>query len=241
MKRLVGERRALAAAVLAFYGFLYILNGLLAPDEWRAAFLGLAGAYGLGFFSVVAGYFWARWYAIGLGLSGVIVSTIAMWQVGPEPMLVFYGATHLSVTLLLWGDAVAGAFDGQLGWRERFHLDESATHRLGRAVIRVGVSLPFVLLYALAPREGASLEALVVLGLAGAGTWALVRMRTWGLLALAGAAGLTALAATQHEVAALSDGVGVNLAGCAAAASLMLFAALAPFAGPVARWLRAPR
>jgi hypothetical protein len=238
MKRLVGERRALAAAVLAFYGFLYVLNSLMAPDEWRPAFTGLAGAYALGFFSVVAGYFWARWYAIGLGLSGVIVSAVSMWQIGPEPVLVFYGLTHLAISLLLWGDAVASAFDGQLAWRERFHLDENATHRLGRAVIRASVSLPFMLLYALAPRQDQSMTALATLALAGAGTWAILRMRTWGILALAGAAGLAVSASTGTEVAMLSSGVGINLPACAAIAGLMLVASLAPFAGPVGRWLR---
>ena len=32
----------------------------------------LAAVYGLAFFALVAGYFWARWYAVGVGLFGVI-------------------------------------------------------------------------------------------------------------------------------------------------------------------------
>lgn len=238
---LTGERRALAAAVLAFYGFLYTLNALLAPDEWRPAFAGLAGTYGLGFFAVVAGYFWARWYAIGLGLSGLIVAAMSMWQIGPEPVLVFYGATHTGISLLLWGDAMSKNFDGQLAWRERFHLDENATHRLGRAVIRASVSLPFMLLYALAPRPDASFLALAALGLAGTGMWAMIRLRTWGLVAMAGAAALAVVTSTGaiagNDVAMVSSSVGINLPALATVAGLMLTAALAPFASPVARWL----
>jgi hypothetical protein len=237
MKRLVGERRALAAAVLAFYGFLYVLNSLLAPDEWRPAFGGLAGAYALGFFAVVAGYFWARWYAIGLGLSGVITSVVSIWQIGPEPVLVFYGATHLVISALLWGDGMAAGFDGQLAWRERFHLDENATHRLGRAVIRASVSLPFMLLYALAPRQDASVVALATLALATFGGWGLLRMRTWGLFALAGAAGLAISQWGGYEFAMLSSGVGINLPACAAIAGMMLATSLTPFAAPIGRWL----
>jgi hypothetical protein len=237
MKALTGERRALAAAVLAFYGFLYVLNALLAPDEWRPAFGGLAGVYGLGFFAVVAGYFWARWYAIGLGLSGLIVAAMSMWQIGPEPVLIFYGVTHTGISLLLWGDSMSKNFDGQLAWRERFHLDENATHRLGRAVIRASVSLPFMLLYALAPRQDASFLALAALGLAGTGMWAMIRMRTWGLVAMAGAAVISVAAIPGHDVAMVSSSVGINLPALATVAGLMLTASLAPFASPVARWL----
>jgi len=36
----------------------------------------------------------------------------------------------------------------------------------------------------------------------------------------------------------LSPSVGLNLAWCASVAAIMLVAALVPFVGPVARWLR---
>jgi hypothetical protein len=161
-----------------------------------------------------------------------------MWQIGPEPILVFYGATHMALSGLLWGDGVAAIFDGQMAWRERFHLDENATHRLGRAVIRASVSLPFMLLYALAPRPDASFTALLALGCAGVGTWALLRLRTWGLLALASAAGLAIAGSAGHEVALFTGTFGFNLAGFATIGGMILLTALAPFAGPVARHLR---
>jgi hypothetical protein len=146
---------------------------------------------------------------------------------------VFYALTHGAVSMLLWGPRVAAQFDGRADWRERFHLDENATHRLGRAIIRVGLTLPFLLAYGLAPREGAGqmLLALGAVGLAGLGVWALLRLRTWGVLAmLAGAAAIaiTAPATLTTDVAAS------GLVG-----AFLLVAAAAPFVGPMLRYVRA--
>src|SRR4051812_26636554 len=189
--KLVGERRALAAAVMAFYFLLYGVVAItqVLPDFSRA-FAAIAGVYGLAFFALVAGYFWARWYAVGVGLYGVITAAVGMWQIGAEPVLLFIGGTHLAATLFLWGHAMSEPYDGQSAWREKFHMDESAVQRLGRSVIRAGVSLPFILLYALVPRQGESsmVMALVAFVLAAAGLRGLVRLKTWGVLAL-GAAG----------------------------------------------------
>jgi hypothetical protein len=233
--KLVGERRALASAILAFYTLLYALLALLSavPPEFERAFYAMAGVYGLAFFALVAGYFWARWYAVGVGLYGVITSAVGLWQMGAEPAVLFMGGTHLVATLALWGNGMAQPYDGQMAWRERFHMDESAVQRLGRAVIRAGVSLPFVLLYALSPRNGAAgeLAALAALGLAGVGMRALVRARAWGVVAVA-AAGATL--------------VGLALAGDVAMAvrpmlgGALLVSAAAPYAGPIARHLVRP-
>jgi hypothetical protein len=152
--KLVGERRAVAALVLVFYGLMLGLQALLGgvPPEMRAAIGGLAGCYLVAFFGLVAGYFWARWFAMGVALFGVIGGAVALWQTGVDEMILFYGGTHLAAVLSLWGEGMAGPFDGQLAWRERFHIDDNARHRLGKAVIRAGVSLPMVILYALAPK-----------------------------------------------------------------------------------------
>jgi hypothetical protein len=79
-------------------------------------------------------------------------------------------------------------------------MDDNAVHRLGRSVIRAGVSLPFVLLYALQPRGGVATLVMSVgaLVLTGAGLRALVRVRTWGVLAL-GAAGVLMVAVAGTE------------------------------------------
>ena len=241
MKSLTGERRAVAAAVLAFYSFIYLLLMILQPvPDWETAFGAMAGVYALGFFGIVAGYFWARWYVIGLGLSGVITTLVSLWQMGPEPVFLFWGGTHGAVALAMWGESMAKNFDGRAEWRERFHMDEHAVHRLGRAVIRIGISLPYVLLYALAPKPDSAAETMLALGALGfatAGTWAIFRLRTWGIVALAGAAAALAAGAVHGGVAP-AGAIGLNLGACAAVASILLFAAVVPFVRPAAQFLR---
>jgi hypothetical protein len=235
--KFVGERRALAAAVMAFYFLLYGVVALLevVPD-FSTAFAAIAGVYGLAFFSLVAGYFWARWYTVGVGLYGVITAGAGMWQVGAEPVLLFVGGTHLAATLLLWGEAMSQPYDGQTAWRERFHMDENAVQRLGRSVMKAGVSLPFILLYALLPRpESAStLGSIVAVLLAGLGLRALIRLRTWGVMAL-GAAGILMLSLAATDVA--TGGLTTAVMQPAIAGALLVAAAV-PFVGPMVRWLR---
>jgi hypothetical protein len=229
--KLVGERRALSAVIFAFYFLVYLLIGLQgAPPELQPALYALAGVYGLAFFALVAGYFWARWYAVGVGLYGVITTAVGMWQLGPEPVLLFVGGTHLAATLMLWGHAMSEPYDGQHAWREKFHMDDNAVQRLGRSVIRAGVSLPMVLLYALAPKPGSTTLALsaAALVLAAFGLRALVRMRTWGVLAL-GAAGGLLVALAVSDVASHSS---LYVLRPALAGSLLL-AAAAPWTGPL--------
>lgn len=234
---LVGERKAIASAILALYTLIFLLSALSIPDQRLVPFLSsLAATYGLGFFAVVAGYFWARWFAIGLGLYGLSTGGLMIWQIGPEPVVMFYAVTHGLISVLLWGPRVASQFDGRSDWRERFHMDENATHRLGRAVIRVGLTLPFLLAYGLAPRDdaGQTILALGALGLACAGIWGLLRLRTWGVLVML--AGAVAVAAGAFTAAPLSQAVDATTTGVAAA--ILLAAATAPFAGPMLRYLR---
>jgi hypothetical protein len=235
--KLVGERRAVAAITFAFYFLVYLLVPLQGGvPEFARVFFALAAVYGLAFFALVAGYFWARWYAVGVGLYGIITAAVGMWQIGPEPVFVFVGGTHALATLVLWGTAMSEKYDGQTAWREKFHMDEGAVQRLGRSVIRAGVSLPFVLLYALAPKQTAAELALSIgaLALTGFGLRAMIRMRTWGVLAL-GAAGalLVTLGGADlaaHDAAALRPLLG---------GSLLMLAAV-PFAAPLLRWFHNP-
>jgi hypothetical protein len=142
-------------------------------------------------------------------------------------------------SLVLWGEAMARSFDGRKEWRERYHLDENATHRLGKSVIRVGVSLPYIVMYALAPRESAGMTALVAGALVAAGTFGLLRMRTWGLGALGVAvlALVISLGETAH-LASYGNGYALDLVALGAGGLALLAAALAPFAAPVARYLQ---
>jgi hypothetical protein len=233
--KLVGERRALAALMFAFWFVMYLMNALLGGGPLVKMLYGLASCYGLAFFALVAGYFWARWYAVGVSLFGIIVAGIGLWQIGPDFQVLFIGITHLTATIMLWGNGMSELYDGQLAWREKFHMDEHAVQRLGRSVIRAGVSLPMVLIYGLAPKQPAAMVvSLGALVLAGFGLRALVRMRTWGVLALGAAGGLMlAMSGAQllssHETLALQP---------ALAGALLVFAAY-PWAQPLARAMRA--
>jgi hypothetical protein len=233
--KLVGERRALAAVTFAFYFLVYLVFAMLvAPPEFGPAFYALAGVYAVAFFALVAGYFWARWYSLGVALYGVITAAVGMWQLGPEPILVFMGGSHVIAALLLWGTAMSETYDGQTAWREKFHMDDSAVHRLGRSVIRAGVSLPFVLLYALAPKQGAGelVLSIAALALTGFGLRATLKLRTWGVLAL-GAAGALLVTLGASDLALHPMGALRPLLG----GSLLVLAAV-PFAPSMLRWVR---
>jgi hypothetical protein len=237
--KLVGERRALAAAVFAFYFLAYgmlVLSGAL-PPEFGKAFAAISGVYGLAFFSLVAGYFWARWYAVGVGLYGVITSAVGIWQLGAEPVLLFVGGTHLAATLLLWGNAMSEPYDGQTAWREKLHMDDSAVQRLGRSVIRAGVSLPFVLLYALAPKpdDATTVLAFLAFGLTAVGFRAIVKAKTWGALAFGAAGALLVTLAAANLMMGASDLFALR----PALAGALLLSAMTPFVAPMARFVAA--
>ena len=108
--KLIGERRAIAAAVFALYAFFYLVLGFadLQPGFGKA-YYAMGGVYGAAFFALVAGYFWARWFAMGVALSGVISGGVALWQLGAEPIVVFIAGTHLAATLMLSGSAMPKA------------------------------------------------------------------------------------------------------------------------------------
>lgn len=229
---------------MAFYFLFYTVFALLdvAPPLTRALFA-IGGVYGLAFFSLVAGYFWARWYAVGVGLFGVITAALGIWQTINDPQnpsltpLIFFGGTHLAATLLLWGDAMSKPYDGQTAWRERYHMDDHAVQRLGRSVVRAGLSLPLVLLYAFQPRESFSMLALVAFVAGAAGFAGLIRLKTWGVITL-GAAGVLTLALVSTDIAA----VGISARGMQSSiAGILLVAAAIPFIAPMVQFLRTPR
>src|SRR5262249_26231636 len=187
--RLVGERRAVAVAVLACLALLFALGVFGGPPQLFPIFIGMLAAYVVAFVGVVALWFWARWYAMGLGFSGLILAAIASFQMGGlEPEILIFGGAHVLVCLMLVGHGAASAFDGRRDWRERFRRDDNGVSRLGKAVTRAGASLPYLIMAGLAPRDGMGLVLGALALVAGvAGLRALVQLRTWGLLALAGA------------------------------------------------------
>lgn len=238
--RLVGERRALAAAVLAFFMLQFLIAGLLADSPFKGMLIGLGLVYGVGFFGVVAGYFWARWYALGLSFSGVAMALMTVIRGGDmNTVIVVLFITHAVIGLGLLGTDAAAFYDGRRDWRERWKMDENAVNRLGKAVTRAGASLPYLVIAGLAPKEGSG-EALTALALVFGivGFAGLVRMRTWGLLALGATAALLAgtLAGLDAWPPLTFDGLPV-LATPAIAGALVL-SALLPFCAPIVRYLR---
>jgi hypothetical protein len=240
MKSLVGERKALAATMLALWGFLYLLMGMSgAAGPMTNAILAIGAVYGLAFFGLVAGYFWARWFAVGVALFGVMQGVLAVWQLGFDYLPLFVLITHVIAAGFLWGESMSAGFDGKPEWRQKLSMDEHAANRLGNSVIRLGVSLPLVLAWALAPRSGS-------LAIAGAGllvlaTAGVVRMRTWGVFAMIGASGLLIGSIAQTPCAALtmsSTGLAPASPTLAAVAVGLVLAAVVPFAAPIRDFLR---
>src|SRR5262249_46491047 len=125
---LVGERKALALLCLGVYATLFGLMALIAVGqlpEWVACFTGLAICYAVGFLAVAADWFWGRWFAIGLGYSGLtmaILSVVATREVLPQ--MVVYGVMHGLVSLCLAGEKMAAVYEARPEWRARFHLDD---------------------------------------------------------------------------------------------------------------------
>lgn len=231
--RFIGERRAIAAAVLSFFMLQLLLSGLLDDGPLRAVLLGLGLAYLVAFIGVVAGWFWARWYTLGLAFSGVVLAVMVGWQNGFIGLVYVLGGSHLAVALSLLGDEVASFYDGRKDWRARWKMDENAVNRLGKAVMRAGASLPYLIVAGLGPKQGMGVGAIAALVLGAVGLSALVRMRTWGIFALAGAAG--AAVAASFGAASL-DLVPWGPAPLLAAG--LLTAAVIPFAAPICRSLR---
>jgi hypothetical protein len=260
-------RRAVAALALSLFVFLYLLVSVNPPsDEWRMAFLAMAACYGVAFMGVAAEWFWGRWFAVGLGWSGVMVGAASMVLIGWSPVLGIYGGVHGLVVLALAGKKMAERFDLQPAWRERYGMDEFGVARLRKTVTRASASLPSVILWALAPKEpgqGMIVAALALfsgLALVG-GLRGVLRLRTWGMaalgaaalaLAVGGAAGLAALGPPRElpgrlDVLVLASGhLPRALTGEASGLIALLGAAfvataLLPFVGPAARFLRARR
>jgi hypothetical protein len=230
-----------------------------APPEWGKAFVGLGGCYLVAFYGVSAEMFWGRWFAAGLGWSGVMVAVASLFMIGWTPPLAIYGGLHLLVVLALMGKKMAARYDMQEAWRARYAMDEFGVARLRKTVTRAAASLPSVILWALGPKEpgqgmllaGAGIVAalLAVVGLRG-----VIRLRSWGLLAMAGAAVLVVTTGVLTGAMQLpfyayepASWWGTSVAVQQAAAGLgplggglLLAAALAPFVRPALRFIRKP-
>jgi len=246
------SRRAVTALALSLFVFFYLLVALNPPaPDWAPAFGALALCYGVAFMGVAAEWFWGRWFASGLGYSGLMVAAVSMVMLGWNPALAIYGGLHALVTVLLAGKKMADRYDLQAGWRERYGMDEFGVARLRKTVTRASASLPSVILWALGPKDpGEGMLALVaglaVAGLAVGGLRGVVRLRSWGLLAFSGAAALLLIfksSSTPLHILGIRPGVASLMSSSIGAtlAAALLALAVAPFAAPIARHLARSR
>jgi hypothetical protein len=233
--RFACERKAVAAAVLAFYMTIYLLNALLGPPPFSRMFYALALVYGTGFFGLVAGWFWARWYALGVGFSGAGMAALAGWQVGLEPLVLVLGGTHLVSVLVLVGQGPASLFDGRKDWRARWRMDDDGATRLGKSITRAGASLPYLIIAGLAPKPDASAVFALLFG--ALGLWAVTRMKTWGLVALAASAVLSALSLSGEAVSVSVACVPLATGAASLLGAVCGLSAVLPFAPALASGL----
>jgi hypothetical protein len=241
---LVGERKALSLLCLAAYATLFGLMGVIAMSqipEWTACFVALAVCYGVGFFAVAANWFWGRWFAVGLGYSGLTMAIMAVVATRElSSAMVIFGVMHALIAICLLGDKMQAVYEARTDWRARWKLDDQGVARVRASVTRAASSLPSLILWVLAPREGAEMALLAA---AGIGLYGLLRGRSWGVLALGatGVAAVTGAVIGHIEPLSFGDGGGAIPGGwLAAAAGVALLASFAPFARGVASRLLRP-
>jgi hypothetical protein len=233
-------RRAVSGLALSFFAIVYFFIALFAPlPGWELTFVALAACYVVAFFAVVAEWFWGRWFASGLGWSGLMVAIVSMVMIGFDPALMIYGLLHAAIILPLAGKSMAARYDLQEGWRQRYKMDDLGVARLRKTITRSSASLPSLILWALAPKEPGQgmLLSLVALALVATGLSGLVRLRTWGWLAVGSSAVVTLLggsllsSVTFHGFA-FSSVAGPDLAIC------FLVAGVVPFVLPALRFVK---
>jgi hypothetical protein len=253
---MVGERKALALLCLGFYMTLFFMISLSARTElpeWLPVFTAMTLMYGVTFFAVAAEWFWGRWVATGLGYWGLTMTGMALVAArGLPPAMIIFGIMHGLIAACLAGEKMAAAYDAKPEWRERWKLDDQGVIRVRKSVTRAASSLPALIMFALAPRDGAgSLLAPAALTLALLGIGGLLARRTWSVFAL-GSAGMATLGLLLRapfpletydvlSVSSIHVSVGslfMNAPEYGAFASALLIAATLPFFMPMMSYLR---
>lgn len=240
--QLLGERRAVALLMMGFYTTIFFLMGVLLGGDWLTFFMALALVYGVGFFALAAEWFWARWYALGIGMSGISMALIGLANLGWNEALAIWGGMHLLVYLPLLGEKMAGRYEGQTAWRERYGLDEYGVTRVKRAVSGAATALPTMVMFTLAPKQDQNMVAMGLLGLVILGFVGLLRMKFWGVSLLGAVilglgtlvlfgAGSTTPFLGEISTAMVRDWTALTT-------SLALAIAVSPFLRPAYRYLK---
>jgi hypothetical protein len=222
----------LSAAVAAMSAVIAV-SMLPENAEWLRGWLGLAAVYGVAAVGLWRGRPWARWYALGMALWGLVAFVESAVVVGPLPFFAAGGVVHLLlVGALIFARSAPAAPRGRLAF----------------AMVASGAAVPCAALYALAPQQTLA----VTLGVLGgalvlaAGTWGICRGRTWGLFAALGGAALVVLTITrgaavlgwlrhEHFLLPSSNPLALQALGIAAASLAVL--AVIPFLWPMARFV----
>jgi hypothetical protein len=240
------ERAALALLPLGFLTSLYAVMSFIVPGEWKPTFGALALCYATAFMAVAAQWFWGRWFASGLGWSGFMVGLGLMVNpdIGWNPLLATYAGLHALVIAALIGSKMAARYELQPAWRERFSMDEYGVTRLGKAVTRASASLPTLIMWALSPRPGQGLEiaGAVAFIIGACGVAGMLRLRTWGAVALAVAAAVVGVVWLFLPAPSVLDAgwrsVGYTSLAPAFTIAVVMWA-MAPLARPAWRFVRA--
>ena len=141
---------------------------------------------------------------------------------------------------------MAAIFDAKPAWRARLKLDDQGVIRVRKSVTRAASSLPALIMFALAPREGQELLALTAFTLALVGIGGILAGRTLGVLAFVGGAAATValvvvgprparLRGLQH--APFSDGGAALMPMLGVLARRAPRRAALPFAKPIAAYV----
>jgi hypothetical protein len=172
-----------------------------------------------------------------------VMSIIATGQIMMQ--MAVFGVMHGLVSVCLMGEKMAASYEAKPEWRQRWNLDEQGVIKIQRSVTRAAASLPSLIMWALAPRDGA---ALALVAVAAVGLFGLLRGRTWGVMALGGA-GVAALVTSYIGAGQYFYTTGMmsldfielspHLFGVASGTLLVL--AAAPFAAPILSWIARKR
>ncbi len=242
---MIGFRRALALLILSFYVIQFGMTAWLGPDELMAMNIGLAAVYGLAFFGVAAEWFWARWFAIGVGNFGSLM-LLLLFKVGFEPLFVIFGVSHLLVSVCLMGEGMAAKYEYSERTAERWNFQEDSLALMRRAVKSAGSTLPLLILYALAPRQDQAFLQLAMLATGCVGLFGLLKGKTWGPLVLGGTGllclldGLGVFGAPTIGYFMLGPDVLPALYGKVGVFAGGLLLVLVPFVSPIAKFMRSP-
>lgn len=244
--QLLGERRAVALLMIGFFSTIFVLGGLALGGDWFTFFIALALVYGVGFFALAAEWFWARWYAMGIGMSGMSMALIGMANLGWNTALAIWGGMHLLIYLPLLGDKMADRYENKPDWRERYALDEYGVARLKRAVSGAAAALPTMVMFTLAPKQDQSLMALGILAVLGLGMVGLLRLKVWGV-ALLGlgtvSLGLLATMGAGTPATTFLGEITTNMVfhWTAVVTAMSLVISISPFVVPAYKFLRDDR